>query len=156
MITLRGLLIGVVLHICSTVTEAQVGAQSGVVVSSSFNQNAQVGVAYGPVSFSTSLPDPSNAYKIVRPPVTILTAAFDVETRIDLATGARAIPGGIKVFPNPAGAGASVTVTCNYTAAALQGALLQIVDMQGKVWQQLTTYNPPRRSPCRRQGVFIS
>ena len=104
MITLRGLLIGVVLHICSTVTEAQIGAQSGVVVSGSFNQNAQVGVAYGPVSFSTSLPDPSNAvnYKIVSPPVTILTAAFDVETRIDLATGAQAgLPPGIQFSNDP-------------------------------------------------------
>ena len=56
--------------------------------------------------------------------------------------GGGTTPGGIKVFPNPASSGATVTVTCAYTAAALQGARLQIVDMQGKIWQQLTNVQP--------------
>jgi hypothetical protein len=38
--------------------------------------------------------------------------------------------------------GSSVTVTCGYTAAALQGALLQVVDISGKVWLQNTNVQP--------------
>ena len=57
-------------------------------------------------------------------------------------TGGGAIPGGITVYPNPALGGASVTVTCAYTAAALQGARMQIIDMQGKVWQQISNVKP--------------
>ena len=57
-------------------------------------------------------------------------------------TGGGAIPGGITVYPNPALGGATVTVTCAYLAAALQGARMQIIDMQGKVWQQITNVQP--------------
>jgi MBG domain (YGX type) len=58
-----------------------------------------------------------------------------------IAAGAT-IPGGIKVFPNPANIGTQVTVVCNYSASALQGAVLQIADMTGKVLQQLTNVQP--------------
>jgi hypothetical protein len=57
-------------------------------------------------------------------------------------TGGAAIPGGIRVHPNPATAGSMVTVISNYPTAALQGAILQIVDITGKVRQQLTTVQP--------------
>jgi hypothetical protein len=57
-------------------------------------------------------------------------------------TGGGPIPGGITVYPNPALGGASVTVTCAYIAASLQGARMQIIDMQGKVWQQITNVQP--------------
>jgi len=60
---------------------------------------------------------------------------------LSISPGA-AIPGGIKVFPNPAAAGSSVTVTSNYTSAALQGAVLQVVDLSGRVRQQLTSVQP--------------
>jgi hypothetical protein len=55
---------------------------------------------------------------------------------LTIAAGA-AIPGGISVQPNPANKGGQVTVTCNYPAAALQGAVLQLVDLTGKVLQQV-------------------
>ena len=71
-------------------------------------------------------------------------------------TGGGAIPGGIKVFPNPAAAGASVTVTCAYTTAALQGARMQIVDMQGKVWQQITNVQPSMKVTMPTAGgIYI-
>lgn len=57
-------------------------------------------------------------------------------------TPSSAATGGIKVFPNPVNGGSSVTVTCGYTAAALQGALLQVVDISGKVWLQNTNVQP--------------
>jgi len=57
-------------------------------------------------------------------------------------TAGAAIPGGIKVYPNPATAGAQVTVTSNYTSAALQGAALTIIDLNGRVRQQATAVQP--------------
>jgi hypothetical protein len=53
-----------------------------------------------------------------------------------------AIPGGIKVSPNPIHAGTPVTVTSNYSASALQGATLLVIDLQGKVRQKLTSVQP--------------
>jgi MBG domain (YGX type) len=52
------------------------------------------------------------------------------------------IPGGIKVFPNPARPGATVTVGCNYTGSSLQGASLQIADISGRVLQVITNVQP--------------
>jgi hypothetical protein len=52
--------------------------------------------------------------------------------------GNATVTAGIKVYPNPATAGSSVTVTCSYSAAALQGAKMAIVDMSGKVQQEIT------------------
>jgi MBG domain (YGX type) len=57
-------------------------------------------------------------------------------------TGGAPIPGSIKVQPNPANKGALVTVTSNYSSAALQGAVLQIIDITGRVRQQLTNVQP--------------
>ena len=57
-------------------------------------------------------------------------------------TASAAIPGGIKVYPNPAGTGATVTVTSNYTSTALQGATLSIIDLNGRVRQQITAVQP--------------
>jgi hypothetical protein len=60
---------------------------------------------------------------------------------LDITPGTAA-PGGIKVFPNPIAAGTQATITSNYTAAALKGAVLQIVDLGGRVRQQITTVQP--------------
>ena len=48
------------------------------------------------------------------------------------------ITGGIKVQPNPVSGGGRATVTCNYSSSQLQGAILQIVDINGRVRQQVT------------------
>jgi hypothetical protein len=61
---------------------------------------------------------------------------------LSITGGSGTVAGGIQVFPNPVGMGASATVVSNYSAAALQGALMQIVDMSGKVWQQITNIQP--------------
>jgi hypothetical protein len=53
-------------------------------------------------------------------------------------TGGAAIPGGIRVYPNPANAGGIVTVTSNYADPDLKGAVLQVVDVNGKIRQQLS------------------
>lgn len=60
---------------------------------------------------------------------------------LTIAPGAT-IPGGIKVFPNPATPGGMVTIACNYTSSDLQGAVLQIIDLNGRVQQQITTVQP--------------
>jgi hypothetical protein len=57
-------------------------------------------------------------------------------------TAGAAIPGGIKVSPNPAGKGAVVTVVCNYAPTDLQGAVLQIADISGRILQQITNVQP--------------
>lgn len=67
-----------------------------------------------------------------------------------------AIPGGIKVAPNPATRGALATIVCNYSAAALQGALIQITDINGRILQQITNVQPstPVTMP-NVNGIFI-
>jgi hypothetical protein len=60
---------------------------------------------------------------------------------LTIAPGA-ALPGGIKAYPNPATPGAAITVTSNYTSSALQGAVLEIIDLNGRIRQQLTTVQP--------------
>ncbi|HEV2355893.1 MAG TPA: MBG domain-containing protein, partial [Puia sp.] len=57
-------------------------------------------------------------------------------------TPGAAAAGGIKVFPNPAGRGAIVTVLSNYDETSLQGAILQIADLSGRVLQQITAVQP--------------
>jgi hypothetical protein len=71
-------------------------------------------------------------------------------------TAGAAIPGGLKIYPNPINAGALATVTCNYSSAALQGAILQIVDVTGRVRQQLTNVQPsmPVTMPSET-GLYI-
>jgi hypothetical protein len=57
-------------------------------------------------------------------------------------TAGAAIPGGIKVYPNPAKAGALATISSNYSSAVLQGAVLQVVDVTGRVRQQVINVQP--------------
>ena len=71
-------------------------------------------------------------------------------------TGGAAIPGGIKVSPNPVNAGARVTVSCNYSSAALQGSLLQLVDLNGRVRQIVTAVQPSMQITMPAQGgIYI-
>jgi hypothetical protein len=104
-------------------------------------------------SYYSETPSLNGQYYVI---ATENTGATIQTCPLTITGGGAAIPGGIKVFPNPAGGGASVTVTCNYTAAALQGALLQIVDLQGKVWQQITNVQPSMqvRTPTAG-GIYI-
>jgi len=53
-----------------------------------------------------------------------------------------AIPGGIKVSPNPVAAGTKATVTANYTSTELQGAIMLVIDLNGRVRQQITAVQP--------------
>ncbi|HXB34651.1 MAG TPA: MBG domain-containing protein [Puia sp.] len=74
---------------------------------------------------------------------------------LSIAPGA-AIPGGIKVFPNPANIGTQVSVVFNYSASALQGAVLQISDLTGKVIQQLTNIQPSMQVTMPSvDGIYI-
>ncbi len=71
-------------------------------------------------------------------------------------TGGAPIPGGIKVQPNPTHKGALVIVTSNYSSAALQGAVLQIVDITGSVQQQLTNVQPSMQVTMpSKNGLYI-
>jgi hypothetical protein len=71
-------------------------------------------------------------------------------------TGGAPIPGSIKVQPNPTNKGALVTVTSNYPSAALQGAVLQIVDITGRVQQQLTNVQPSMQVTMPSEnGLYI-
>jgi hypothetical protein len=71
-------------------------------------------------------------------------------------TGGAAIPGGIKVYPNPANVGAMVTVASNYPSSALQDAVLQLVDITGKIRQQLTNVQPSMQVTMPSEtGIYI-
>ncbi|MDI3321188.1 MBG domain-containing protein [Pinibacter soli] len=72
--------------------------------------------------------------------------------------GSATVTAGIKVYPNPSTAGSSVTVTCSYTAAALQGAKMAIVDMSGKVQQELTNVTATQTiaAPSARGMYYIT
>jgi len=71
-------------------------------------------------------------------------------------TADAAIPGGIKVSPNPAAAGAMVTITSNYSSSALQGAVLQVIDLNGKGWQLIRTVQPSMQVTMPSQtGIYI-
>jgi hypothetical protein len=74
---------------------------------------------------------------------------------LTIAAGA-AIPGGIKVYPNPANGGTRVTITSNYSSAALQGAILQILDLSGRVLQQVTNVSPSvQMTMPSAYGIYI-
>jgi MBG domain (YGX type) len=74
---------------------------------------------------------------------------------LTIAAGA-AIPGGIKVYPNPANGGGLVTVTSNYSVTALQGAVLQVVDLSGRVLQQLSNVQPSMQVTMpSAYGIYI-
>jgi MBG domain-containing protein len=71
-------------------------------------------------------------------------------------TPGAAVPGGIRVFPNPAKRGAEVTVTSNYSAGVLQGARLQIADMTGKIIKVVTNVQPSMSvSMPSADGIYI-
>jgi hypothetical protein len=71
-------------------------------------------------------------------------------------TSGGAIPGGIKVYPNPTSGGAAVTVTSNYPSAALQGATMQVLDITGRVLQQLTNVQPSMKVTMPSEnGIYI-
>ncbi|HEY4289657.1 MAG TPA: MBG domain-containing protein [Puia sp.] len=72
------------------------------------------------------------------------------------AAGNGTVTGGIKVFPNPASSGVSVTVTCNYSTSALQGAQLQVLNISGVIMQTLTSVQPTMQvtMPAAR-GIYI-
>jgi hypothetical protein len=70
--------------------------------------------------------------------------------------GGAPIPGGIKVQPNPANKGQQVTVMCNYPVAALQGAVLQLVDLTGRVLQQIANVQPSMQVTMPSEnGIYI-
>ena len=97
MITLRGLLIGVVLHVCSTVTEAQVGAALGI-WPDLFQPTAQVGVPYAYNNFVGQYQFSPYTWSITYPPTTVQLndANQSVFAQFRLATGAQAgLPPGI-------------------------------------------------------------
>lgn len=71
-------------------------------------------------------------------------------------TPGAAVAGGIKVSPNPAGRGSSVTVICNYNVTALQGAVLQIADISGRIVQQITNVQPSMQVTMPSvNGIYI-
>lgn len=65
-----------------------------------------------------------------------------IRTCVLTLTGDTVVPVGIRVAPNPVSAGAIVNVTSNYAASALQGAVLQVIDLSGKLWQEITSVQP--------------
>jgi hypothetical protein len=74
---------------------------------------------------------------------------------LTIAAGA-AIPGGIKVYPNPANGGTQVTIVSNYPSSALQGAILQILDLSGRVLQQMTNVTPSMQVTVpSAYGIYI-
>jgi hypothetical protein len=67
-----------------------------------------------------------------------------------------AITGGIKVSPNPANKGTVVTVVCNYAVTALQGAVIQIADISGRIFQQITNVHPSMQITMpSANGIYI-
>jgi MBG domain (YGX type) len=71
-------------------------------------------------------------------------------------TAGAAMAGGIKVSPNPATRGAVVTIVCNYTVTALQGAVVQIADISGVLLQQITNVQPSMQVTMpAATGIYI-
>jgi hypothetical protein len=71
-------------------------------------------------------------------------------------TGSNTIAGGIRVYPNPVTRGATTTVTCDYSEAALQGARLLITDHTGVLMQQFTSVHPSNQVSLPPSfGVYI-
>ena len=66
------------------------------------------------------------------------------------------VSGGITAFPNPARVGTSVTVNGNYAGSVLQGAVLQVVDLNGRVRQVVTAVQPSTSLTMPTQtGIYI-
>ncbi|MDH7460140.1 MBG domain-containing protein [Chitinophagaceae bacterium 26-R-25] len=72
--------------------------------------------------------------------------------------GSTTVTAGIKVYPNPVTAGSTATVTCTYTDAALQGAKMAIVDMSGKIQQEITNVKATQTitAPSARGLYYIT
>ncbi len=66
----------------------------------------------------------------------------EVQSCILTIAASAPIPGGIKVSPNPVNGGSQATITSNYPVSALQGAVLQVLDLSGRVLQQVTNVQP--------------
>lgn len=70
--------------------------------------------------------------------------------------GDSTVPESIRVYPNPAKAGTQVTVTGNYPSTALQSAILQVIDLNGRVRSQVTTVQPSTQLTMPTQtGIYI-
>lgn len=70
--------------------------------------------------------------------------------------GDSAIPASIRVYPNPANVGTLVTITANYPGSALQGAILQVIDVNGRIRQQITAVHPSTQVTVPAQtGIYI-
>jgi hypothetical protein len=83
-------------------------------------------------------------------------AGHEIQSCTVSITGSAALAGGIKVQPNPVKAGTKITVICNYPGPALQGAVLQLVDINGKVRQQLTAVQPSVQVTAPSEtGIYI-
>jgi len=71
-------------------------------------------------------------------------------------TGDSTIPQSVRVYPNPAKVGTQVTVTGNYPSTALQGAILQVIDLNGRVRSQVTPVQPSMQLTMPAQtGLYI-
>jgi len=84
------------------------------------------------------------------------TSGHEIQSCTLSITAGAAIPGGIKVQPNPVSIGGKATVTSNYSSAALQGAILDIQDLNGREWQRSTAVQPsmPVTMPSQT-GIYI-
>jgi hypothetical protein len=52
--------------------------------------------------------------------------------------------------------GSQATITCNYPVSALQGAVLQVVDLSGRVLQQVTNVQPTMQVTMpSAYGIYI-
>jgi hypothetical protein len=61
----------------------------------------------------------------------------------------------IQVYPNPAAGGTAVTIVCDLDAAALQGAILQVLDVTGKVLSIMSVDGPTARVALpQAEGVY--
>ncbi|HEV3412424.1 MAG TPA: MBG domain-containing protein [Puia sp.] len=79
-----------------------------------------------------------------------------IQTCILTITPGTAIPAGVRVFPNPAARGTSVTVVSNYSADALQGAILQITDMKGLGLRRIANVQPSTQVTMPSEaGIYV-
>lgn len=71
-------------------------------------------------------------------------------------SGDSTLPESVRVFPNPAKVGTQVTVTGNYPGTALQGAILQVIDINGRVRSQTANVQPSTQVTMPAQtGLYI-
>jgi hypothetical protein len=71
-------------------------------------------------------------------------------------TAGATIAGVVTVSPNPAARGSLVMVVCNYSASLLQGAILQVADLNGVILQQLKNIQPTMQVVMpSANGIYI-